>query len=63
MCCDLDIPFETEADLRDRGTSKTPDVLLGTPLGIEVPTIDGSSVEWQMICWIDSKVSDETIGE
>lgn len=50
------IPFETEAQLRDRGTSRTPDVLLSTPLGVETPTKDGKGTEWKMICWIDSKV-------
>ena len=33
---DLDIPFETEAELRVRGTARTPDVLLSIPLGIRV---------------------------
>jgi hypothetical protein len=32
----MDIPFETEADLRVRGTARTPDVLLSIPLGIRV---------------------------
>jgi len=32
----LDIPFETEAELRVRGTARTPDVLLSIPLGIRV---------------------------
>jgi hypothetical protein len=32
----MDIPFETEADLRLRGTARTPDVLLLIPLGIRV---------------------------
>ena len=30
------IPFETEAELRIRGTAKTPDVLLSCPVGIRV---------------------------
>ena len=30
------IPFETEAELRIRGTAKTPDVLLSCPMGIRV---------------------------
>lgn len=30
----MDIPFETEAELRVRGTAKTPDVLLSCPVGI-----------------------------
>ena len=51
-----DIPFENEEQLRDRGTSRTPDVLLSTPLGIEVPKKNGNGAEWKIICWIDSKV-------
>lgn len=54
-----DIPFESEAQLRDRGTSKTPDVLLQYPIGIPVEVGDKESDEptkWKMICWIDSKV-------
>ena len=31
-----DIPFETEAELRVRGTAKTPDILLSCPVGIRV---------------------------
>jgi hypothetical protein len=50
------IPFETEAQLRDRGTSRTPDVLLSAPVGIEVPRKDGDGTEWKVVCWIDSKV-------
>jgi hypothetical protein len=50
------IPFETEAQLRNRGTSRTPDILLSAPLGIEVPSKNGSKTEWKVICWIDSKV-------
>jgi hypothetical protein len=46
----LDIPFETESDLRERGASRTPDVLLTCPIGVKVGT------EWKVICWIDSKV-------
>ncbi len=30
------IPFETEEQLRMRGTSRTPDVLLSSPVGIKV---------------------------
>jgi CDAN1-interacting nuclease 1 len=48
------VPFETEAQLRSRGTSKTPDVLLTCPLGVPVKLKDGS-VEWKVVCWIDSK--------
>lgn len=52
-----DIPFESEAQLRDRGTSKTPDVLLQFPIGIEVDDDERvESTKWKMICWIDSKV-------
>jgi Protein of unknown function TPD sequence-motif len=52
------IPFDTENDLRQRGTSKTPDTLLKVPVGIEVPKPGGGAdeTEWKMICWIDSKV-------
>jgi hypothetical protein len=52
----LGLPFETEAQLRERGTSRTPDILLSSPLGIEVPKSNGET-EWKVICWIDSKVS------
>ena len=45
------IPFETEAELREKGTSRTPDVLLSCPIGVRV----GS--EWKVVCWIDSKVT------
>lgn len=33
---DMGVPFETEDDLRRRGTAKTPDVLLLTPVGMKV---------------------------
>lgn len=46
----LDIPFETESQLRDKGSSRTPDILLQCPIGVKV----GS--EWRVVCWIDSKV-------
>lgn len=46
----IDIPFDTEADLRLKGSSRTPDVLLQIPIGVQV----GS--EWHVVCWIDSKV-------
>ena len=60
----LGIPFETEANLRARGTSRTPDVLLSTPVAI--PTItkhnnqpnnndDNNTDKWKIINWIDSK--------
>jgi len=51
-----DISFENEEQLRDRGTARTPDVLLSVPLGIEVLKKDSSGTEWKIICWIDSKV-------
>ena len=61
MCLNIlpDIPFESEAQLRDRGTSKTPDVLLQYPIGIPVEVDENDSdeaIKWKMICWIDSKV-------
>ncbi len=31
-----DIPFETEEELRVRGTARTPDILLSCPVGIRV---------------------------
>lgn len=46
---DMDVPFESEEDLRNRGTSKTPDILLSIPLGIK------RGDQWKRICWIDSK--------
>ena len=30
----MDIPYETEAELRMRGTARTPDILLSCPMGI-----------------------------
>ena len=56
LTCAVGIAFETEQDLRDLGTARTPDVLLQYPVGIEVQTAQGTS-EWRTICWIDSKVS------
>ena len=59
-CCSLfaiGIPYENEEQLRNRGTSRTPDVVLKTPLGIQVMKKDESGMEWKMITWIDSKVS------
>ena len=32
-----DIPFETERELRERGTAKTPDILFKCPIAIQVP--------------------------
>ena len=59
------IPFETEEQLRERGTSKTPDVLLSTPVAVQVKRPAGSTTStqtaddddgWRIVCWIDSKV-------
>ena len=36
----MDIPFETEEELRIRGTAKTPDILLSCPVGIRVRNKD-----------------------
>lgn len=44
------IPFETESDLRDKGSSRTPDILLQCPIGVRF------GEEWRVVCWIDSKV-------
>lgn len=38
-----DIPFETENDLRIKGTARTPDVLLSTPVGMKVPKRSSTS--------------------
>lgn len=32
----MEIPFETEAELRVRGTARTPDILLSAPVGLKV---------------------------
>mmetsp|Transcript_47287 Transcript_47287/g.71539 ORF Transcript_47287/g.71539 Transcript_47287/m.71539 type:complete len:336 (+) Transcript_47287:70-1077(+) len=68
----MGIPFETEAQLRIRGTARTPDILFSCPVGIKVPKRrrrkkihnnrqdddDGEDAfEWKVVCWIDSKVS------
>eukprot|EP00934_Nitzschia_sp_Nitz4_P004059 Nitzschia sp. Nitz4//scaffold150_size53981//12331//13028//NITZ4_006672-RA/size53981-augustus-gene-0.33-mRNA-1//1//CDS//3329537056//4049//frame0 len=45
----MGIPFETESNLREKGSSKTPDIVLQIPIGVRV----GS--EWRVVCWIDSK--------
>lgn len=45
----LNIPFETEENLRAKGASKTPDILLLSPIGVFVYG------QWRVICWIDSK--------
>jgi len=65
----LGLPFETEDELRKRGTSKTPDVLLKCPVGLRIPTAaryplssqnerqseESDDDEWKVVCWIDSK--------
>lgn len=63
-----DVPFETERDLKKRGTSKTPDILFSCPVAVKVPKVkskrnkpyiivdDEEDFDWKMICWIDSKV-------
>lgn len=43
------IPFETEANLRARGTARTPDALLRTPVAVD------HCGKWKIINWIDSK--------
>ncbi len=40
-----DIPFETEADLRARGTARTPDILLSCPVGLRIRRKDGPIVQ------------------
>ena len=63
----LDIPFETEIQLRARGTSRTPDILFSCPVAIKVPkrvlTAANQTAEnevgisndkdfvWKMVCW------------
>lgn len=62
------IPFETEGELRKRGTARTPDVLFSCPIAIKVIASKISSSlllasdensnersSWKTICWIDSK--------
>jgi len=51
---EMDIPFETENELRIKGTAKTPDILLSIPLGMRVRK-KNNTVEWKTIYWIDSK--------
>eukprot|EP00536_Pseudo-nitzschia_multiseries_P001752 jgi/Psemu1/181823/e_gw1.22.195.1 len=45
----LGILFESEAKLRAKGSSRTPDAVLSCPISVKV----GS--EWHIVCWIDSK--------
>lgn len=52
---ELDVPFESEQALRERGTSRTPDVLLSCPMGVRVTKKDADDDGWRVICWIDSK--------
>ena len=62
------IDFETEEDLREAGTARTPDILLSSPIAIstsssspvmtttEYAESDSSAPsDWKIICWIDSK--------
>lgn len=55
MLCLTGIPFESEANLRARGTSRTPDVLLQTPLAIHLFDSKRGEWIWKLITWIDSK--------
>jgi len=50
----MGIPFETEEQLRQRGASRTPDILLYIPVGVKVANSNGGS-DWKVVCWIDSK--------
>lgn len=67
----MNIPFETEEELRKKGTSRTPDILLSCPVAIKVhksiyPDSQdsfrhrsdddaGNDFVWKMVSWIDSK--------
>lgn len=67
----MNIPFETEEELREKGTSRTPDILLSCPVAIKVhksiyPNSQdsfrhgsdddaGNDFVWKMVNWIDSK--------
>lgn len=66
----MNIPFETEAQLRIKGTARTPDILLSCPVGVRIrrrwpkqSTVNGNlaaaedsdEYEWKVVCWIDSK--------
>jgi CDAN1-interacting nuclease 1 len=48
------IPFETEEQLRERGSARTPDILLSIPVGVQVSNSEGGT-DWKVVCWIDSK--------
>lgn len=48
----LGLPYESEEELRLRGTAKTPDILLKCPVGMKVNEHLDS---WRVVCWIDSK--------
>ena len=56
-----DLPFETEGELRAKGTARTPDILLSSPVAVPVSrkspnsNDDDEENEWKVICWIDSK--------
>eukprot|EP00534_Pseudo-nitzschia_fraudulenta_P004946 CAMPEP_0201121594 /NCGR_PEP_ID=MMETSP0850-20130426/5449_1 /ASSEMBLY_ACC=CAM_ASM_000622 /TAXON_ID=183588 /ORGANISM="Pseudo-nitzschia fraudulenta, Strain WWA7" /LENGTH=214 /DNA_ID=CAMNT_0047388103 /DNA_START=261 /DNA_END=905 /DNA_ORIENTATION=+ len=45
----LGIPFESEAQLREKGSARTPDVVLSCPISVQVDS------EWHIVYWIDSK--------
>jgi hypothetical protein len=51
----MEIPFETEEQLRERGSARTPDILLSIPVGVQVPNSEGGGSDWKVVCWIDSK--------
>mmetsp|Transcript_10955 Transcript_10955/g.32423 ORF Transcript_10955/g.32423 Transcript_10955/m.32423 type:complete len:211 (-) Transcript_10955:625-1257(-) len=66
----ISIPFETEAQLRIKGTARTPDILLSCPVGVKIrkrrshqPSLhknqtaskESDEYEWKVVCWIDSK--------
>mmetsp|Transcript_7768 Transcript_7768/g.11651 ORF Transcript_7768/g.11651 Transcript_7768/m.11651 type:complete len:285 (+) Transcript_7768:103-957(+) len=68
----MNIPFETEEQLRAKGSSRTPDILFSCPVALKVHKkllsdsrhgaenmmVDevDSNYVWRMVCWIDSKV-------
>jgi hypothetical protein len=45
------VPFESEAQLREKGSAKTPDVVLSCPISVQVNS------QWRQVGWIDSKVN------